>query len=37
MPRSRLLPVISRTSQACATDCIQVPLMETIWAAKNRR
>ena len=25
------------TSQACATDCIQVPISETSWPEKNRR
>ncbi len=34
IPRSRALLVMLRTSQFCATDCIQVPLMETTWLKK---
>jgi hypothetical protein len=35
MPRSTALPVRLSTSQFWATDCIQVPLMETTWLKKN--
>ena len=35
MPRSTLLPLSCSTSQACATPCIQVPLMETTWLKKK--
>ncbi len=37
MPRATPLPVSCSTSQFCATACIQVPLIETIWETKNRR
>jgi hypothetical protein len=37
MPRAMPLPVSCSTSQLCATDCIQVPLIETTWEMKNRR
>ena len=29
--------VSSRISHACATDCIQVPVNETVWPLKKRR
>ena len=34
MPRATPLPVRWRTSQAWATDCIQVPDTEMSWAMK---
>ncbi len=37
MPRSSALPVRLSTSQFWATDCIQVPLMETTWLKKYSR
>ncbi len=33
----RALPVRWSTSQPCAIDCIQVPLIEMIWAMKYSR
>jgi len=37
MPRSTPLRVSCSTSQLWATDCIQVPLIDTIWLKKNSR
>ena len=37
MPTAIPLLVRLRTSQFWATDCIQVPLMDTIWLKKYRR